>query len=206
VGREAPCTSCRKRSAHFDEARLESREIWAHFPYSIVIWAPGNPPDFEAAVRRALAGIDPNLPMDGIEPYSEVIHADFAQQNMIASLTWLFGAVGLVLAAVGLYGVTAYGVEQRRSEIGVRMALGADRGSVVAMVLRGAFWQVSRSCAGDSRGDRAGLLMPAISSRLLRRIRCSGRCCAAAGLAASIAALIPRGAANVSPMQALRAE
>jgi putative ABC transport system permease protein len=71
-----------------------------------------------------------------------VIQGTFDQQNMIASLTWLFGAVGLVLAAVGLYGVTAYGVEQRRSEIGVRMALGADRGSVVAMVLRGAFWQV----------------------------------------------------------------
>jgi ABC-type antimicrobial peptide transport system permease subunit len=71
-----------------------------------------------------------------------VIQGTFDQQNMIASLTWLFGAIGLVLAAVGLYGVTAYGVEQRRSEIGVRMALGADRGSVVAMVLRGAFWQV----------------------------------------------------------------
>jgi len=174
-----------------------------------VIWAPGNFPGLQAEVKRALANADPNLVTYGVQSYSEVIHADFAQQNMIASLTSLFGAVGLVLAAVGLCGVTAYGVEQRTSEIGVRMALGADRGSVVAMVLRGAFSQVGIGLVlGIPAAIGAGHLIASqlFAVRPWDPLILSGAALLL-GLAALIAALIPaRRAASVDPMQALRAE
>lgn len=197
------------QTTHFDEAETESREIWSHYLYNILIWAPGNPLDMHEQVKKALADVDPNLVMYDVQPYSEVIHGDFAQQNMIASLTWLFGAVGLVLAAVGLYGVTAYGVEQRASEIGVRMALGADRGSVVFMVLRGALWQVGIGLAlGIPAAIGAGHL---IASQLFGVRPWDPRMLFGAalllGLAALMAAIIPaRRAASVDPMQALRSE
>jgi predicted permease len=112
------------QATHFDEPSSQSREAWSHYLGQVVIWAPGNPPGLKAQLRRALADVDPNLLIDDIRPYSKVIHANFGQQNTIASLTWLFGALGLLLAAVGLYGVTAYSMEQRTGEIGERMAPG----------------------------------------------------------------------------------
>ncbi len=75
------------------------------------------------------------------------------------ALSWLFGAVGLTLAAVGLYSVTAYAVEQQTGEIGVRMALGAGRGSVMLMVLRGAFAQVIGLALGIPAAIGAGYLI-----------------------------------------------
>jgi ABC-type antimicrobial peptide transport system permease subunit len=160
-------------------------------------------------VNRALANVDPNLVTNGVHAYSEVIHADFAQQNMIASLTSLFGALGLVLAAVGLYGVTAYGVEQRTSEIGVRMALGAGGGSVLAMVLRGAFGQVGIGLAlGIPAAISAGHL---ISSQLFGVRPWDPLMLSAATLlllmAALLAAVIPaRRACRVDPLVALQYE
>jgi putative ABC transport system permease protein len=197
------------QSATFDARELESREVWSHYLYNVVIWAPGNPPGLAVEVRDALAAVDPNLVLYGIEPYSEVVRGHFAQQNMVASLTWLFGAVGLLLAAVGLYGVTAYGVEQRTGEIGVRMALGADRASVMAMVLREAFSQVGSGLAlGVPVAIGAGLLM---ASQLFEVTPWDPMMLSAAPvllvLVALIAAAIPaRRAASVDPAEALKAE
>ncbi len=193
----------------FAQHSVETYEIWSHYLYNIVMWAPGNPPNLLAQVKRALADVDPSLVLYDVQPYSEVIHDSFSQQNAIASLTWLFGAVGLLLAAIGLYGVTAYSVEQRTSEIGVRMALGADRGSVIAMVLRGAFWQVGLGLGiGIPAAIGAGYL---IASQLFGVRPWNPLLLAGAtvllGLAALVAAAIPaRKAASIDPVQALRSE
>jgi putative ABC transport system permease protein len=197
------------QSVQWDDPAYQGGEIWSHYLYNIVIWAPGDPPGMEERVRKALNSVDPNLVLYEVDPYTKIVSADFQQQNMIATLTTLFGVLGLLLAAVGLYGVMAYMVEQRTGEIGVRMALGADRGSVVKMVLRGAFSQVGIGLAlGIPAAIGAGKLMTgqlfgvkpwdpvmlAVATLLL-------------GLAALLASVIPaRCAAGVEPMVALRNE
>lgn len=148
------------QSVQWDDPAFQSGEIWSHYLYNVVIWAPGNPPGLEERVRKTLASVDPNLVLYDVNSYDQILSADFQQQDMIATLTTLFGLLGLVLAAVGLYGVMAYTVEQRTSEIGVRMALGADRGKVVKMVLRGAFTQIGIGLAiGIPAAVAAGKLM-----------------------------------------------
>jgi len=197
------------QTTHFNETETENREIWSHYLYNIVIWAPGKPPDLGVQVRKALADVDPNLVVYDVQPYSEVIHADFSRQNMIAKLASLFGVVALVLAAVGVYGLTAYGVEQRMAEIGVRVALGADGGSVVAMILQGAFRQVGIGLVfGIPAAISVGYM---IASQLFGvkpwdPLLLSGAALMLV-LAALIAAFIPaRHAARADPVQALRAD
>ena len=163
----------------------------------------------EERVRKALASVDRDLVLYSVDPYGEVVSAGFQQEKMIATLTMLFGVLGLVLAAVGLYGVMAYTVEQRTSEIGVRMALGANRGGVVRMVLRGAFSQVGMGLAlGIPAAIGAGRLMtnqlfgvmPWDPGRLTLAILLLS-------VAALLASVIPASrAAGVEPMAALRNE
>jgi putative ABC transport system permease protein len=198
-----------EQTAQWDDPAFKAGEIWSHYLYNIVIWAPGDPPGLANNIRKALASVDPNLPLEGVTPYSKVVSNDFQQQNMIATLTTLFGIVGLVLAAVGLYGVMAYSVEQRTTEIGLRMALGADRWQVVRMVLRGAFSQIGIGLAiGIPAAIGAGKLM---TDQLFGVKPWDPVMLTAAtlilGLAALLASWIPaRRAAGVEPMVALRNE
>jgi putative ABC transport system permease protein len=197
------------QSTHYSGASENAGELWSHYLYNLVLWAPGNPPGIEAQVRKALGEIDPNLVLYSVESYDHVLGADFAQQNMIATLTLLFGGLGLVLAAVGLYGVTAYTVEQRTSEIGVRMALGANRGNVVSMILRDAFWQVGVGLAvGIPAAIGAGW---AITTQLFGVKFWDPAMLSVAvvllAIAALTAALVPaQRAAGLDPMRALRTE
>jgi len=197
------------QTVQWDDPAYASGETWSHFLYNIVIWAPGNPPGMEDRVRKTLAAIDPNLVLYGVDPYSKVVASDFQQEQMIATLTTLFGALGLVLAAVGLYGVMAYTVQQRTGEIGVRMALGADRMRVLKMVLRSAFAQIGIGVAiGIPAAIGAGKLM---SDQLFGVKPWNPMMLAAAvltlALAALLASAIPaRRAAGVEPMVALRNE
>ncbi len=197
------------QSVKYDDPQFNTFDLFSHFLYNIVIWAPGNPPAVEAEVRKALASVDPDLVVYGVDPYPQILAGDFQQENMIATLTMLFGVLGLVLAAVGLYGVMAYTVEQRTSEIGVRMALGADRASVIGMVLRGAFFQIGIGLGlGIPLAIAAGHLM---TRQLFGVSPWDPRMLAIATVllcaAALLASWIPAGrAASVEPMVALRLE
>ena len=193
--------------AKWDDPAYASGETSSHFLGNIVIWAPGDPPGMEDRVRKALASVDPNLVVYTVDPYEKVVSGQFQQEKMIATLASLFGVLGLILASVGLYGVLAYLVEQRTSEIGLRMALGADRRNVTTMVMRGAFFQIGIGLAiGIPAAIGAGRLM---TTQLFGVKPWDPIMLALAvlvlGLAAVLASAIPaRRAAGVEPMVALR--
>jgi putative ABC transport system permease protein len=197
------------QTATYDDADWSHGELWSHFLYNIVIWAPGDPPGMEQRVRKAIASVDPTLVVNDVTPYGKVVSNDFNQQNMIATLTTLFGLLGLILAAVGLYGVMAYTVEQRTNEIGLRMALGADRRDVTMMVLRNAFWQIG---IGLGIGIPLAILAGKLMKDQLYGVRPWDPAMLAGAtfllaLAALMASVVPvRRAVGVEPMVALRNE
>jgi predicted permease len=101
----------------------------------IQIRAAGDPASVTGAVRQALREIDPNLPITQVTTLAAQVHDSLGQQRAISALTGFFGALGLLLACVGLYGIMAYNVGRRTHEIGIRMALGAKKSDVLRMVV-----------------------------------------------------------------------
>jgi ABC-type antimicrobial peptide transport system permease subunit len=181
----------------------------SHFVGGVVLVTNQGPGALEPVLTRTLAGIDPNLTIITVKTMQQQVEQSFDQERAIASLAGLFGIVALLLAAVGLYGVTAYTVAQRTNEIGIRMALGADRSRVMELVLRGAFQRVLIGLlVGVPLAVGAGRL---IASQLYG-VRywdplALGIAAGALAIAAFIAAVVPAGrAAAISPMSALRAE
>ncbi len=130
------------QQAVYDDARFKAFENSSHYLNAVVLLTQGAVPGLESQVRRALAQVSPDLAVIDFMTFTAQVDGNFAQNAMLATLTSLFGLLALVLASVGLYGVTAYSVERRTSEIGIRMALGADRLNVLKLVLRGAFVQI----------------------------------------------------------------
>jgi len=114
---------------------------------AIELRVAGKPESVEPAVRKALADIDPNLTVLNMVSFGEQVARNFNQERLIARLAELFGVLALILACVGLYGVTAYAVARRTNEIGIRMALGAEKTSVICLVLRTALGQVGLGLA-----------------------------------------------------------
>jgi predicted permease len=188
-------------------------EINSHVLRDIVIeLSPGvSPPpaQINAQIRRAMASVDPNLPVLALRTMKEQVGSQFTQQRLIARLSSLFGILSLVLASIGLYGVIAYNVSRRTGEIGVRVAVGAARDAIVGLVLRGALSLTLFGlliglplalAAGRFLGSQLYGLSPYDPAVLSAAV-------IALALSALAAALMPAvRAPATSPMDALRAE
>jgi predicted permease len=122
----------------FPNAEYTKADVRTHFLHDIVVKMQPGAKLSDAEVHRAIAAVDPNIPVNSILALRDQVAGQFSQQRLIARLTSFFGILSLVLASLGLYGATAYNAGCRTNEIGVRMALGARRDQVVALILRGA--------------------------------------------------------------------
>ena len=181
----------------------------SHYLHDVVIVVKPGVSLSSVQVRQALADVDPNLPIISIRTLSEQVASQFTPQRLIARLTFFFGVLSLVLASIGLYGVTAYNAGRRVSEIGVRMALGADRRDIIRLVLQGAFGLILFGlfiglpltfAAGRFLGNQLYGMNPYNPTVTLVAA-------ATLGLSGLAASLIPAlGASLTSPLEALRIE
>jgi predicted permease len=195
------------QNVEYRDALMKRLELRSHFIGGIMLVTNLSPGALEPLVIRTLADLDPNLTINSIRTMQQQVELSFDQERAVASLAGLFGSVALLLAAIGLYAVTAYSVAQRTNEIGIRMALGADRPKVIQLVLRGAFKRVLIGLLlGLPLAVGAGRLISAqlygVSSWDPLALSVAA---GALAICSFFAALIPANrAASISPMTALR--
>jgi predicted permease len=197
------------QTVNYPDDLMKKLELRSHFISGIMLVTNMSPGALEPLITRMLAELDPNLTVNSIRTMQQQVELSFDQERAVASLAGLFGIVALVLAAVGLYGVTAYTVAQRTNEIGIRMALGADRPRVIQLVLSGAFKRVLVGLIlGLPLAIGAGRLISAqlygVSSWDPLALSVAA---GALAICSFFAAIIPANrAASISPMNALRIE
>ena len=197
------------QTSHFDEQSYQRTEVQSQYIEDIELHFAGTLENIGPQVRRVLASIDPNLSIIEMRAFGEQVSRRFNQERLIARLTELFGLLALLLASIGLYGVTAYNIARRTSEIGIRMALGANRRDVVAMVLRGALWQIA---IGLAIGVPLALIAGRLFASKLYGVGAFNPVVLAGAVfvlafCAFIAGLVPaKRAASIEPVEALRTE
>jgi putative ABC transport system permease protein len=133
----------------------------------VVVRTAGDPMALAAAVRQQVRELDPNLPVANIRPMTEVLSAALATPRLTGFLLGTFAAIALMLAAVGIYGVLSYLVARRTHEIGIRLAIGADRSQVLGLVLKQG---MTLAGAGIVTGVVAALLLTRLMQSLLYEV------------------------------------
>jgi ABC-type antimicrobial peptide transport system permease subunit len=175
----------------------------------VVARTTGDPLAVAGPIRAAIREVDANVPVANVRTMNDVVAASMATPRLTGFLLGAFGGVALALAAVGIYGLLSYLVSQRRQEIGIRVAVGADRGQVLRMILRQG---VTLAVAGGAVGVAAAFALTRWMEALLYEVRPTDPVTFATVpmvlvVVAILASLLPAlRATRVSPVQALRAE
>jgi len=193
----------------YEDATQNAYQAWGNYIDGIQLHVAGQPENLQTEIRSTLAEIDPNLTVIKMTNLHEQVDSRLNSQRLIAQLTSLYGVLALVLACVGLYGVAAYTVARRTSEIGLRLAIGAGTKQILFMVLRSAMAPVVLGLAiGIPVVLAAG---HAIASQLYGLNSYDplilGAAVAVLAISAALAAVIPaRRATSIDPIRALRTE
>ena len=191
----------------YEPYEQQTADVISHATFAVATRVSGS--SLLPSIRDAVQSVDRNLPILNVRTQDEQVADNLRQERIFADLTGAFGVLALVLACIGIYGITAYSVSQRTNEIGIRMALGAEPGRVLRMVLREASWL---GLLGVVAGLAGALALGRVIGAMLYGLKpwdpaTLGASAVLLLVVALAAGWVPaRRAAGVDPMRALRHE